>query len=442
MEAIKRLFRLDEKSTTVGREAAAGVTTFAAMSYIIFVQPAVLGAAGMDFGAVMTATCLASAAATLAMGLLADYPIALAPAMGHNFFFSFTVVAAMGLPWRTALGAVFVSGVLFIALSLFHFRERLVNTIPEGLKHAIAAGIGLLIALAGLEWAGIVVDAPGTYVGLGSLHSPPVLLSLLGLAVTAALLALRVRTAVLLGMAVTVAAGLATGLIEYRGLVSAPPSLAPTFLELDIRGALGTGLLSVIFVFFFLDLFDTVGTLIGVGDEAGFIKDGRLPRARRAFLADALGTVTGALLGTSTVTSYIESAAGVSAGGRSGLASCFTAALFVAALFFSPLVEMVGGGIESGGARLYPVVAPVLIVVGSLMCRGAARIRWDDPTEALPAFLTMIMMPVTFSITEGIAFGIISHTLMKTAAGRRGEVEPLMALFALLFVLRYALLRG
>jgi AGZA family xanthine/uracil permease-like MFS transporter len=441
MQALNSLFQLEEKGTTVPREVSAGITTFATMSYIIFVQPAVLSAAGMDFGSVMVATCLASAVATVLMGLLANYPIGLAPAMGHNFFFTYTVVLAMGIAWETALGAVFISGFLFIVLSFVGLRERLINSVPEALKHGIAIGIGLLIALVGLEWAGIVVAAPGTFIGLGDLKSPPVLLSLFGLTIICILMALKVRAAILWGIGAAIVAGILAGLVEFQGVASLPPSLKPTFFKLDIPGALSLGLLSVVFVFFFLDLFDTVGTLIGIGEEGKFIKDGTLPRARQAFLADAAGTVTGALLGTSTVTSYIESAAGVGAGGRTGLANMVTAALFIGALFFSPIVRMIGGGYTVDEERiLYPVIAPALIVVGSLMFKGATRIKWDDPTECIPAFLTLVTMPVTFSITEGISFGFISYSLLKLITGRAREAPLLIHVFAVLFVLRYLFL--
>ncbi len=439
---LQRIFKIRENGTTPGREVVGGVTTFATLSYIVFVQPAVLSAAGMDFGSVMTATCLSSALATFLMGVLANYPIALAPAMGHNFFFAHTVVLAMGIPWEAALGAVFISGVVFILVSFVGLREKLINGVPECLKHSIAIGIGLLIALVGLEWAGIVVQQPGTLIGLGDIKSPPVLLSLAVLGTTCVLMSLGVRAAILAGIAVGVAIGIPAGLVEYRGLVSLPPSMAPTLFKLDIPGALSTGLFTVIFVFFFLDLFDTVGTLIGIGEEGGFIRDGRLPRARRAFLADAVGTVAGALMGTSTITSYIESATGVAAGARTGLANMVTAFLFVAALFFSPLVETIGGGYRVGDTVLYPVIAPALVVVGSLMFRGARRIGWDDPTEAVPAFLTLVTMPVTFSITEGIAFGFISYSLLKLATRRLNEAHPIIHAFSVLFVLRYIFLRG
>ncbi len=443
MRSVYSIFKLEENRTTVLREVLAGITTFSTMSYIVFVQPAVLSSAGMDFGSVMVATCIASAVATLMMGLLANYPIALAPAMGHNFFFTFTVVLAMGVPWETALGAVFISGTLFIVLAFFGLRERLINSVPEPLKHGIAIGIGLLIALVGLEWAGIVVSSPGTYIGLGNLKSTPVLVSLFGLAVISILMALKVKTAILWGIAATLLAGVPAGIVEFEGVVSLPPSLEPTLFKLDITGALSMGLVSVVFVFFFLDLFDTVGTLIGIGEEGKFIKDGTLPRARQAFLSDAVGTVTGSLLGTSTVTSYIESAAGVGAGGRTGLANMVIAGLFVGALFFSPIVRMIGGGYEVEGAGvLYPVIAPALIVVGSLMFKGATRIRWEDPTECIPAFLTLLTIPVTFSITEGISFGFISYSVLKLVTGRAREAPLLIHVFSVLFVLRYLFLMG
>ena len=420
------------------------------LSYIIFVQPAVLSTTGMDFGAVMVATCLAGALATFLMGILANYPIALAPAMGHNFYFAFTVcgvVAAGGLgySWQLALGAVFLSGSIFILLSFWGLREKIVNAVPEGLKNAIAVGIGLLIALIGMEWAGIVVATPGTIVGLGDLGSPPVLLSLFGLVVIFALITLRVRGALLIGIIATALVGFPFGLVKYQGLVSLPPSLSPVFFKLNVGGIFAnlSGFITVIFVFFFLDLFDTIGTLIGVSEQAGFIRKGRLPRARQALFSDAVGTVAGALLGTSTITSYIESAAGIAEGGRTGLSNMVTGALMLLALFFYPFAKMIGGGYEvTTGVRLYPVIAPALIVVGSMMLRQVKRIEWEDPTEALPAFLSLIVMPLTFSITEGIAFGFISYSFLKILTGQWKKVNWIIHLFALLFLLRYLFLKG
>jgi AGZA family xanthine/uracil permease-like MFS transporter len=438
---LERLFRLSDNRTTVRTEIVAGVTTFLTMAYIIFVQPTVLSAAGMDFGAVLVATCIASGVATLLMGLLANYPIAVAPAMGHNFFFAFNVVVAMQVPWPVALGAVAIAGLLFIATAGIGLRERLISAIPESLKHGMAVGIGLLIALIGLEWGGIIVAAPGTLVTLGSLKSPPALLTIFGLFTMAVLMARRVPGALLVGILASCLVGLATGLVTYQGVFSAPPSIAPTFMKLDIPGAFTPAMLPIIFVFFFLALFDSVGTLVGVASQAGLMRDGTLPRARQALLADAMGTVVGAVLGTSTVTAYIESSTGVSAGGRTGLANMVTAALFFVSLFLFPLVKMIGGGYAAGGGLVfYPVVAPALILVGTMMMGSVRTIAWDDPTEAIPAFLTIIMMPLTISITDGISFGFISYAVLKLATGRGREAHWLVYLFAVAFVLRYAFL--
>ncbi len=436
---LDRFFKLTEHNTTWQREVYGGATTFMTLSYIIFVQPVVMNAAGMDLESALVATCVASAVATFMMGLVANYPISLAPAMGHNFFFTYVVVLTLGYTWQQALGAIFISGVLFLVLSLVGLRERLLHAIPATLKNAIAVGIGLLIAVVGFEWSGMIVDNPGTLVGLGQLTSGPVLLSLFGLTVMAVLLALEVRAAILLGILATVLAGLATGMLEYQGLVGPVPSITPTLLQLDVWGALQMGMVSVIFIFFFLDLFDTVGTLISVTQEAGLLKpDGTLPRARWAFLSDAVGTTVGSLLGTSTVTSYVESATGISAGARTGLANMVTGSLFLVAIFFTPLVRMIAGGIDPGeGLVLYPVVAPALILVGCYMLRQVKRIDWDSFAEAIPAFLTILIMPLTFSITEGISFGFISYTLLKMVTGRFREVPLLIRVFALLFVLRY-----
>lgn len=397
----------------------------------------------MDFGAVLAATCLASAFATLIMALYANYPIALAPGMGHNVFFAFTVCGAvasggMGLPWQTALAAVFVSGVVFLLLSRFGFRERLLNAIPDSQKHAIAVGIGLLIAFVGMQWAGIVVARPGVLLGLGSLGSPPVLLALFGLLVTAGLLARGNRTAILWGMLATMLVGLPFGLVTYHGLVSAPPALGPTLLKVDFVGLFShTGAL-LVFTFFFLALFDTIGTLVALGQQAGLMKGGTLPRAEKALTADAAGMTAGALLGTSTIVTYVESAVGIEAGGRTGLASLVTAGLFLMALFFAPLAKMVGGGyVTPEGMHLYPVIAPALILVGSFMIRSIKDVPWSDPTEAIPAFLMILLMPLTMSITDGITFGLVAYVLLKLATGRLREGHWLIYLFAALLALRY-----
>jgi adenine/guanine/hypoxanthine permease len=438
---LERLFQLTAHRTTVRTEIVAGITTFLAIAYIIFVQPAVLGAAGMDFGAVMVATCVASAIATLLMGLLANYPIAVAPAMGHNFYFAFTVCVAMHVPWRIALGAVAIAGALFILTATVGLRERLIVVIPASLKHAMAVGIGLLVASIGLQWGGLIVGSPGTLVTLGRLSGSPALLTIFGLIVVGILIVRGVPGALLIGMLASTGVGLGMGLVHYQGLVAAPPSIAPTFFQLDLAGAVSAPMLPVILIFFFLALFDSVGTLVGVASHAGLLRNGTLPRARQALLADAVGTVAGAALGTSTVTAYIESATGVAAGGRTGLANVVTAALFLLSLFFHPLVRMIGGGYPAGGnAVLYPVVAPALVLVGTFMIAGVREIAWDDLTEAIPAFLTMILMPLTVSITEGIAFGFIAYAVLKIASGRAREAHPLVYVFAVLFVARYTLL--
>ena len=442
---IDRLFQLRARGTDLRTEVVGGASTFAALSYIVFVQPAVLATTGMEPGAVLAATCLASAFATALMGLWANYPIAVAPAMGHNFYFALVVagpVAAGGLgcSWQVALGANCIAGVLFLVLSLVGLRERLIDAIPASLKHAIAAGIGLLLALVGLEWAGVVRAAPGTLVRLGDLHHPAVLVAMGGTLLVGVLRARRHRGAILAGTLATGVAAVALGLVPYQGLLAAPPSLAPTFARLDLGAALAPRLLPAVFVLFFLGLFDTVGTLVGVAEQAGFLQDGRLPRAREAMATDALGTIVGTVLGTSTVTAYVESAAGVAEGARTGLASLVTAALLLAALFFAPLASMAGAAVPVGGATLHPVVAPALITVGSFMLRAVTRLELDDPPVAVASFLTVVTMPFTFSISEGIAFGFISYAGLMLAAGRGREVHPLLYVFAALFLARYALL--
>jgi AGZA family xanthine/uracil permease-like MFS transporter len=440
LSLLEKRFALTAHGTTVRTEMLAGLTTFLTMAYIIFVQPTVLGAAGMDFGAVLTATCLSTAIATTLMALLANYPIAVAPAMGHNFFFAYSVVIGMKVPWRVALGAVAIAGVVFILTAGLGLRERLITAIPTSIKHAIAAGIGLLVAMVGLQWAGLVVAAPGTLVTLGDLHSRQTLLALMGVALTAVLMARRVPGALLWGIVASTAIGLPLGIVRYQGLASRPPSLAPTLMQLDVAGALAPGMLAAVSVFFLLALFDSVGTLVGVGGQAGLMRDGTLPRARQALLADAIGTVAGAMLGTSTVTAYIESGAGVAVGGRTGLTSLVTAALFALSLLFFPLVRMIGGGYAVGGTTFYPVIAPPLILVGTMMMGGLRHIEWSDPTEAIPAFLTIIMMPLAVSITEGVAFGLLAYALLKFAVGRARDVHPLILVFAALFLGRYIFL--
>ena len=450
-------FKLNASGTNLRTEVLAGITTFATMAYIIFVQPVVLAAAGMDQGAVFTTTCVVTAIATILMALLANYPVAVAPAMGHNFFFAYVVVLTMKVPWQTALGAIFLSGLIFVVTSSFGLRERIVNAVPESLKCAIAAGIGLLITLIGLEWAGLVRLDPNTFVTLGRLESKPVIVALIGLLTTIVLMARKVGGSILIGIIVAALFGIPLGIVKApAGIIGLPPSIAPTALKLDIAGAIKQGLFAIIFIFFFLDLFDTVGSLIGISKQAGLMKDGKLPRVGRALFADAVGTVCSSLAGNTTMVSYIESTAGVAAGGRTGVTALVTAGLFVAALFFSPLVSAISGGfpvqetIQIGGAQaahsfvLYPVTSPALIVVGSLMMRSVKEIAWEDFSEGLPAFLTIVLMPLTFSITDGMAIGFISYSLLKLVTGRGRDVHWLIYVFAALFLIRYSVpsLRG
>jgi len=442
---LERTFGLDAAGTTIRIEALAGLTTFLTLSYIVFVQPALMASVGIPHQTALFATCVASAVACLLMGLLANYPIALAPAMGHNFFFVFAVCApiaagGLGLTWQQGLAAVFLSGSCLMALSAVSLREHVVRAIPDSLRHAIAAGIGLLIAMIGLQWSGIVVDGPAL-VRLGALDSPPTMLALFGICLTAVLVARGMSTALLAGMLATLGLGMLIGLVSTPQRIFSFEWPASVVGQLDFSGLISNPrFVEVLCVLFFLDLFDTVGTLVGVGARAGLLRNGELPRAGRAFFADAAGTMLGAALGTSTITSYVESAAGVQAGGRTGLTSVFTAALFLLALPMHPLIASVGQGLTSGGSSLNPVLAPPLIVVGALMAKSAASIDWDDATVALPSFLTMLVMPLTFSITDGIAFGFIGASMLSLVTGRARERHVLMHVFALAFVARYVFL--
>lgn len=435
------MFKLVQHDTNIKTEMLAGLTTFMTMAYVIFVQPQVLGAAGMDHGAVMVATCLAAAIGSVIMGLLANYPIGVAPGMGENFFFTYTVVLGMGIAWQKGLGIVFISGVVFILLTIFNVRKMVVNAIPESLKYGISVGIGLFIALIGLHNAGVVVASHGSLVQLGDLSEAPVLLAIFGFAVTAILLVRKVKGAILIGIVANIIAGAALGMFNYGGLVSMPPSIAPTFMQMDVRGVLETVYLVPIFVFLFMALFDTIGTLIGVASQAGIMKNNKLPGATRALTADAVATTVGAALGTSTTLAYVESIAGVKVGGRTGLTAVTVGVLFLAAMFFYPLVEMVSGGVKlSSGLIIYPVTAPAMIIVGSMMMWGVKNINWEDMYDAIPAFITIVAIPFTFSIAEGIAMGFISYPLLKLFGGKGKEVNWLVYLLAMLFALRYIFL--
>lgn len=439
---LNRLFKIKEAGSTIRTEIIAGITTFMTMAYIIFVNPAILSqGAKMDFNAVMVATCLSAAVATLIMGFLANYPIAQAPGMGINALFSFEICASMGVPWPIALGIVFLSGSLLLLLTVVKIREMICEAIPEGIKYGIATGIGIFIAFIGLKEAGIVVSDPATFVTMGDLSLPPTILAIAGLLVTAILMARQIKGAILIGIIFTGIMGIFMGIVEYKGLVSTIPSIAPTFGKLDILGALKLTYLTPIVTLLFLNMFDTIGTLIGVSEQAGMLKDGKLPRAGRALMPDAIGTTFGAISGTSPITSYIESAAGVSEGGRTGLANIVTALLLLLSLFFSPLASMFGGGyvIEGSGIILHPVTAPALIVVGSLMMHNITKIRWSAPDESIPAFLTIITMPLTFSISNGIAIGFISCPLIKLFCGKGREIHWMVYLLSIIFIAGYML---
>jgi AGZA family xanthine/uracil permease-like MFS transporter len=427
---FERLFKLKENQTTVRRELLAGLTTFMTMAYIIVVNPRILAEAGMPIEGVLFATCVASAAATLVMGLWANYPIALAPGMSLNAYFTYSIVLGRGVPWQTALGVVFLSGVLFLVLTLTRVREQIVNGIPDCLKYGTAGGIGLFIAFVGLRNAKLVVASPATVVTLGNFSDRQVQIATLGLILTAVLMARSVHGSILIGIVATTVVGILSGLGQWPQHLFSLPHPEGTFLKLDLRGAAHLGLAELVFAFFFVDLFDNVGTLVGVCQQGKFMKNGTLPRAGRALLADAVGTIFGAATGTSTVTSYIESAAGVAAGARTGLGNLVIAALFLGALFCSPLVAAIPGY----------ATAPVLILVGALMCQSVAHVRWDDFTEAFPAFLTIVATPLTFSVASGLSLGLISYTLIKLGAGRYREISPLIWVLTLLFLFRYAYL--
>ena len=431
-------FKLKEHNTAVKTEGIAGVTTFMTMAYIIFFQPMILSQAGMDFGAVMMATILSAVIATLVMGLYANYPIALAPGIGENFVFAFTIVIAMGVAWEKALGIVFISGLIFVILTLFKIREMVVNAVPDSLKRAIAVGIGIYIAFIGLEWGGIIAKSPATGVTLAKLNTNYVAVFIIGLLIMCFLTARKIKGALLWGILSTAVIAIPFGIVKFHGVVSAPPSIAPTFFKLDIIGALRWEYIIPILVLFLLDFFDTIGTLIGVSSHANLLdKNGILPRAGRALMADAVGTVAGSFLGTSNVTSFIESAAGVSEGGRTGLASVFTAGCFMIAIFFYPIVKAIGGGYAVGQELFHPVTAPALVIVGSLMIKSIAKINWDDISETIPAYLTFIGIPLTYSIADGMAFGFISYPIMKLFKGKAKEVHPIMWVLFVVFVFRF-----
>ncbi|HAS6108314.1 TPA: NCS2 family permease [Vibrio vulnificus] len=425
---LERLFKLREHGTNVRTEIIAGITTFLTMAYIIFVNPAILADAGMDRGAVFVATCLAAAIGCFIMGLLANYPIAQAPGMGLNAFFTYAVVLGMGYTWQVALAAVFVSGVLFILLSIFKIREWIINSIPLSLRTGISAGIGLFLAFIALKNAGIVVDNPATFVSLGDITSLAPALAAFGFFLTIALVHRGVKGAVMIAILAVTALGLVFGDVQWAGVMSTPPSIAPTFMQLDFSAVFEVGMISVVFAFLFVDLFDTAGTLVGVATKANLIeKDGKLPRLNKALLADSTATSVGALLGTSNTTSYIESVSGVAAGGRTGLTAVVVGVLFLLALFFSPLAGMIPAYATAGA----------LFYVAILMLSGLVSIDWRDLTEAAPVVVTCLLMPLTFSIAEGISLGFIAYAAIKLFSGKGRDVSLSVWIMSAIFIIKY-----
>ncbi|MCK4414776.1 MAG: NCS2 family permease [Candidatus Eisenbacteria sp.] len=449
MDLLERLFKLRAQNASIRTEVLAGVTTFITMAYIIFVNPVILGGVGledsgaefMDFGAVMVATCIAAGVATIFMGLIANYPIALAPGMGENAVFASFVAAGL-ITWQQGLAATLVSGLVFFLLTFFKIRQMVIDGMPDALKRAIAVGIGVFIAFMGLVNGGIVSKPAGPVpVSMGDPLNPAVWTTLVGLVLVGALMARRVRGAILWGILGTTLFALAIGVTRYHGILDRPPSIEPTFLKLSFAGLLTADGLVVIIVFLFMDVFDSIGTFIGIGEAGGFLRNGRMPRATRALYADATGTVAGAALGTSAVTSYIESAAGVAAGARTGLANVATGLLFLAAVFCYPLAEMIGATFAWQGGFYSPITAPALLGVGCLMMGSVRQIPWDDFGEALPALLIILGIPLTYSIADGLALGLISYPLIKLLAGRGREVPVLIYVLGAIFLARYALVQ-
>jgi len=428
---LDKFFKISENKSTLKTEIVAGITTFMTMVYILAVNPGILSAAGMDKDAVFTATALSAVIATLVMALVAKLPFALAPGMGLNAFFAFTVVLGMGYSWEFALTAVFLEGIIFILLTAFNIRELIVNSIPLNLKHAVSVGIGLFIAFIGLKGTGLIVDNPATLVSLGSMKEPAVLVGLAGVLIIGVLLTKKIKGAILIGILASTILGLFVGVTvipEDFTLVSLPPSIEPIFFKFDFSQIFTIDMLIVLFTFLFVDMFDTVGTLVGVSSKSGMLdKDGKVPRVKQALFADSIGTFIGAILGTSTVTTYVESAAGVAEGGKTGMTALTVAAMFALSLFFAPLFMIIPAA----------ATAPALIIVGLFMISPIMKIDLTDYTEAIPAFFTIIMMPLTYSIAEGIVFGMLSYVLLKLLTGRFKEIKPIMIIIAILFIIKF-----
>ncbi|GCB02526.1 NCS2 family permease [Ralstonia sp. SET104] len=432
MTWLARTFKLEEHQTDVRTEVLAGLTTFLTMAYIVFVNPNILADAGMPHDAVFVATCIAAAIGTIIMGMYANYPIAMAPGMGLNAYFAYAVVKGMGFTWQAALGAVFISGCLFLLVSVFRIREMIVNGIPHSIRVAITAGIGLFLGIVSLRGAGLIVGNPATLVTLGDVHQPSVILAVIGFFLIVALDHLRVKGAILIGILAVTAASFFFAGNTFHGVVSMPPSLAPTLMQLDIMGALSVGILNVVLVFFLVELFDATGTLMGVANRAGLLKQGKMDRLNKALLADSTAIMAGSLLGTSSTTAYIESASGVQAGGRTGLTALTVAVLFLLCLFFSPL---------AGVVPAY-ATAPALLYVSCLMLRELVDLNWEDTTEAVPAVLTALMMPFTYSIANGVAFGFITYSGLKLLTGRMREVPIIVWIISAVFLFRFFYLSG
>ena len=427
---MDKLFKLSAAKTTVGVELSAGLTTFMAMAYIAFVNPQMMASTGMDQGASFVATCLAAALACFLMGLYANWPVGLAPGMGLNAFFTYTIVGDMGYPWQTALGAVFIAGILFVILTVTRLREWMLVSIPWNLRIAMGAGIGLFVGMIGLKNGGIIVDHPATLLSLGNFQVTETLLAGLGFLVITGLATRQFPGAILAGILIVTVAGLAVGAVEYNGIVSAPPSIAPVLGQLDIAAALDVAMISAIASILFVNLFDTAGTLVGVATQAGLTNEkGEIENLDRALHADSTSSVAGALVGCAPVTSYVESAAGVAAGGKTGLTACAVGALFIAMIFFAPLAGMIPP-FATAGALLY---------VALLMMSGMQHLYWTDPTELLPALLTIIMVPLSFSIANGIAAGFLSYVLLKVIAGKSADVTAAAWVMAVIFTARFAL---
>lgn len=427
---LERLFQLKGNGTDVKTEILAGVTTFLTMAYIIFVNPSMLASAGMDHGAVFVATCVAAATGCLIMGLYANLPLALAPGMGLNAFFSYTVVGQMGYSWEVALGAVFLSGVCFFILSAFKIRELIINTIPQALRGGIAAGIGLFLGFVALQNSGIVIKNDATMLTMGDMGSWSALMTALGFIIIVSLFYRQVTGSVMIGILVVTGISILAGKIAVVSPMAMPPSVLPTFMQMDIQGAVEVGMVSIIFSFLFVDLFDTSGTLIAVTQKGNLInEDGTIPRLGKALMADSVATMAGAVLGTSTTTSYVESTAGITVGGRTGLTAVVVGILFLLSLFFSSLAGMV---------PTY-ATAPALIFVAVLMTQGLVDLDWSDSTESAPVVLTAIAMPLTYSVTTGIAFGFISYTIIKLLSGRHRDIHPVLYAVAILFAVKLAI---